>query len=237
MGLVKSSLTFSLYVQIITTFLGFIGLIYQVHPRDEVLREILTLETVIQVIEFTYYFWFSYIYKKNVDKSDIAKYRYYDWVFTTPIMLFNTIVYFEYNNRLQNKSISNSGTGCNDSPLTIKEFFDNNKNNIILIAIYNFLMLLVGYLQEIGVINIWTSSILGFYFLYLTFEKIYVEYAVKSPSNLPLFWFMSCIWSLYGLVAMLPSNYKNFSYNILDIFSKNFYGLFIAYRIYENRIN
>ena len=48
---------------------------------------------------------------------------------------------------------------------------------------------------------------------------------------------MACIWSLYGVAAMLPSNYKNFSYNILDIFSKNFYGLYIAYRIYENRIN
>ncbi len=237
MGLVKSSLIFSLYAQVITTFLGFIGLIYKVRPRDEVLREILTLETVVQVIEFTFYFWFSYMYKKNVDKSDIAKYRYYDWVFTTPIMLFNTIIYFEYNNRLQNKSTSNSGIGCNDRPLTIQEFFDNNKNNIILIAIYNFIMLLVGYLQEIGVINIWTSSIIGFYFLYLTFEKIYIEYAVKSPTNLPIFWLMTCIWSLYGVAAMLPSNYKNFSYNILDIFSKNFYGLYIAYRIYENRIN
>lgn len=97
-------------------------------------------------------------------------------------------------------------------------------------------MLLVGYLQEIGAINIWMSSSLGFYLLYLTFEKIYYEYAVKSKTNLPIFWTMAFIWSLYGIAAMFESKYKNFAYNILDIFSKNFYGLYITYRIYENRI-
>ena len=97
-------------------------------------------------------------------------------------------------------------------------------------------MLLVGYLQEIGVINIWASSILGFIFLYLTFNKIYVDYASKSRENLGIFWLMSGIWVLYGFAAMFESKYKNFAYNILDIISKNFYGLFIAYIIYQKRI-
>ncbi len=97
-------------------------------------------------------------------------------------------------------------------------------------------MLLVGYLQEIGIINIWASSLIGFYFLYLTFDIIYREYAIKSPENLQIFWIMAIIWSLYGVAAMFESKYKNFAYNILDIFSKNFYGLYIAYRIYERRV-
>ena len=54
MGLVKSSLTFSLYAQVITTFLGFIGLIFKLRPRDLILHEILTLENTVQVIEFTF---------------------------------------------------------------------------------------------------------------------------------------------------------------------------------------
>ena len=154
MGLVKSSLTFSLYAQVITTFLGFIGLIFKLRPRDLILREILTLENTVQVIEFTFYFWFSYMYKKNVDKTDIAKYRYYDWVFTTPIMLLNTIVYFEYNSILDRENNS-PGNASNNARLTMIDFIKNNQKNIILITVYNFLMLLVGYLQEIGVINIW----------------------------------------------------------------------------------
>ena len=235
MGLVKNSLTFSLYAQVITTFLGFFGLIYKLRPSDMILQEILTLETVVQVIEFAFYFWFSYMYKKNVDKTDITRFRYYDWVFTTPIMLFNTIVYFEYNNIKNSKK--NTYNNCsNDTPLTLRDFFKNNEKNILHIVIYNFIMLAVGYLQEIGVINIWASSIIGFYFLYLAFDIIYREYAIKSQENLQIFWIMAIIWSLYGVAAMFESKYKNFAYNILDIVSKNFYGLYIAYRIYENRV-
>ena len=114
MGIVKNSLTFSLYAQVITTFLGFFGLLFKLHPRDNILREILALETIVQVIEFSFYYWFIFMYKKNVDKTNIAKYRYYDWVFTTPIMLINTIVYFEYNNILDNEEKS-SGNNSNNA--------------------------------------------------------------------------------------------------------------------------
>ena len=234
MGLVKNSLFFSLYAQVITTFLGFIGLIYKLRPEDMVLREILTLETVVQVIEFTFYFWFTYMFSKNVDKIDITRYRYYDWVFTTPIMLFNTIIYFEYNNIKNNNKLS-TNNGSNNSRLSLKTFYNNNRTNVIHIVIYNFLMLLVGYLQELGIINIMASTIIGFYFLYLVFNRIYYEYAIKSSENIPIFWLMAIIWSLYGVAAMFNSKYKNFGYNILDIFSKNFYGLYIAYRIYTKR--
>lgn len=244
MGLVKESLTFSLYAQVITTLIGFLGLIYKLRPRDKILGEILTLETIVQVIEFCFYYWFSYIYRQSVDRTDIAKYRYYDWVFTTPIMLLNTVVYFEYNNRKNNKDNKdntireNYEEPCNDTPLTITGFLSDERNlwNVIWIGIYNFLMLLIGYLQEIHVVNIWVSTIVGFIFLGLSFEKIYSEYAVGSSSNMNVFWLMAVVWSLYGVAAALPPRYKNFMYNILDIFSKNFYGLYLVYIIYQMRV-
>ena len=235
MGLVKNSLTFSLYVQILTTFLGFFGLIYKLRPQDMILKEILSLETIVQVIEFGFYFWFSYMYTKNIDKTDITRWRYYDWFFTTPIMLLTTIVYFEYNN-IENRKKNGLNNGSNDTPFTTKEFIKNNHRNISHIITYNFMMLLIGYLQEIGLINIWMSTIIGFYFLYLTFNIIYQEYASKSRENLQLYWIMTITWSLYGVAAMFDSKYKNFAYNILDIVSKNFYGLYITYLIYEKRI-
>ena len=97
-------------------------------------------------------------------------------------------------------------------------------------------MLLIGYLQEIHVVNIWVSTIVGFIFLGLVFRKIYSEYVVESPANMPLFWLMAVLWSLYGVAAALPPRYKNFMYNILDIFSKNFYGLYLVYVIYQMRV-
>ena len=45
--------------------------------------------------------------------------------------------------------------------------------------------------------------------------------------------FLISIWSLYGVAAVLPTIPKNLSYNVLDIISKNFYGLFIYYKILE----
>lgn len=243
MGLVKDSLTFSLYAQVITTLIGFLGLIYKLRPRDQILGEILTLETIVQVIEFCFYYWFSYIYRQSVDRTDIAKYRYYDWVFTTPIMLLNTVIYFEYNNRKNNKDNTIRENflqheSCNDTPLTIIGFLTDERNlwNVIWIGVYNFLMLLIGYLQEIRVVNIWVSTIVGFIFLGLSFEKIYSEYATRSPANMSVFWLMAILWSLYGVAAALSPRYKNFLYNILDIFSKNFYGLYLVYVIYRMRV-
>ena len=46
-------------------------------------------------------------------------------------------------------------------------------------------------------------------------------------------WYMGVIW----ICCNVESKYKNFAYNILDIISKNFYGLFIAYTIYQKRIH
>ena len=41
------------------------------------------------------------------------------------------------------------------------------------------------------------------------------------------------VWGLYGVAAMTDLKTKNISYNILDIVSKNFYGLFIYYIILQ----
>jgi hypothetical protein len=41
---------------------------------------------------------------------------------------------------------------------------------------------------------------------------------------------------LYGVAAMFNSVWKNVSYNILDVFAKNFYGLFLSYLIYQKAI-
>jgi bacteriorhodopsin len=44
-------------------------------------------------------------------------------------------------------------------------------------------------------------------------------------------------WSLYGIVAMLPYTLKNTIYNVLDLFAKNFFGLFLSYLIVSNAIS
>ena len=94
-------------------------------------------------------------------------------------------------------------------------------------------MLLCGFLGEAGVIDKRIGITLGFIFFYLSFDLIYKEYAKKSILGKKLFTFLLVVWGLYGVAAMTDIKTKNISYNILDIISKNFYGLFIYYKIVQ----
>ena len=226
MAVVKNTMLVSFFAQIITLFLGVSAQFVEIAKKHTILKQALALENFVQFIEGSFYLWFLLFYLKNVDKTDIAKYRYYDWFITTPTMILSTIAYFHYNNT---KDTDEEG-------FTLLEFFKSNKENIIEIFLYNFGMLIFGYLQEIGIINILLSTGFGFLFFGLMFYKIYEYYAVKSSSNLPIFYIMLSIWSIYGIAALFKFNIKNAFYNILDVFSKNFYGLFLAYLVYSLRI-
>ena len=52
-----------------------------------------------------------------------------------------------------------------------------------------------------------------------------------------LFWYFFITWSMYGISALFSYVPKNISYNVLDLFSKNFFGLFLSYKVYTNKIN
>lgn len=223
MALVKNTLIISFFAQIITLFLGLSAQFLVLAKKHTILKHALALENIVQLVEGSFYLWFILFYIKNVDKTDIAKYRYYDWFITTPTMILSTIAYFHYNNT---KDTYEEG-------FTLLEFIKTNKENIIEIFSYNFGMLIFGYLQEIGLINILLSTGFGFLFFGLMFYKIYAYYAKKSSSNLFIFFIMLLIWSIYGIAALFKFNIKNAFYNILDIFSKNFYGLFLTYLVYS----
>tara|TARA_B110000858_G_scaffold24518_1_gene24954 strand:- start:836 stop:1240 length:405 start_codon:yes stop_codon:yes gene_type:complete len=120
-----------------------------------------------------------------------------------------------------------------DTSFKMIDFLKDNKSNIFKIFIYNGLMLLCGFLGEVGIIDKRIGITLGFIFFYLSFDLIYKEYAKKSILGKKLFTFLLVVWGLYGVAAMTDIKTKNISYNILDIISKNFYGLFIYYKIVQ----
>ena len=92
-------------------------------------------------------------------------------------------------------------------------------------------MLLLGYLGEIDVMSIVNSVIVGTLFFIYTFYVIWDEYAKYSKEGSMLFYFLFVVWGLYAVAALMKAKYKNISYNLLDIVSKNFYGLYIYYVI------
>ena len=220
-GNVEKTIYFSLAIQIITSLISFTGVDFDLEEKDNVLKDILKLELIVQIIETSFYLWVIYSLK-NLNK--MTSRRYIDWVITTPIMLISTIIFMKYQEYKEN----NSG-----KILLFYDFLKDNKENIIKIVIYNALMLLFGYLGETGVISKNLSIGIGFIFFGLSFKLIYDEYGSKSELGKKLFYFLLIVWSMYGGAATIDVVSKNISYNLLDIVSKNFYGLFIYYKIRE----
>ena len=96
-------------------------------------------------------------------------------------------------------------------------------------------MLLFGYLGEMKIIPVMFGIILGFIPFLIYYYMIYVNYVSENNSGYLLFWYFFFFWSLYGLAAVLPYYIKNSFYNILDLFAKNFFGLFLTYIIFTGK--
>ena len=219
--LVSKTIYLSLIVQILTTLISLGGLFVKLKGKDLVLKEILILEGVVQIIESSFYIWVIFAIH---NLENVTPRRYLDWSFSTPIMLISTIIFMKYQEYKEN-SINKS--------FKMIDFFKENKNNIIKIFVYNGLMLLFGFLGEADIIDKRIGIPIGFVFFYLSFDLIYQEYGKKSELGKKLFIFLVVVWGLYGVAAMTDLNTKNISYNMLDIVSKNFYGLFIYYIILQ----
>lgn len=216
-----NSLYFSLFVQVITIVIGLYGLTLSLRPADQILQSTVGLETIVSSIQFSFYVWYSYHFK---EVAEATFYRYHDWFVTTPIMLFTTILYYDYNN-------------TPDEQKTLKSIWDEHRTKILLVFAFNAMMLLFGYLYEIKMLDLFTSNTMGFAGLIGSFYIIYDSFVAKNlPANLPLFIFMSIVWGLYGVAATLSPLWKNVVYNLIDTVSKNFYGLFLTYIVYQKSL-
>jgi bacteriorhodopsin len=221
-GLVKNSADISLKVQIVACILTFLGSTSKVQSKDKVLTELLTLETIVQVIEIVFYVWIT---SSMMVAEKVTPRRYIDWAVTTPTMLFTTIVYLDYIHKKEKGK---------DTTMKIKDFYNQHQDEIKQMFIYNWLMLLFGFLGEIGILPLYISVSVGFIFFYLSFKIIH-KYANKTEKGKNFGKLFTILWGLYGVAAILPLNEKNISYNILDIFSKNFYGIYLLFELQKVR--
>jgi bacteriorhodopsin len=226
------SAKYSLGIQAITLIVDILALQIDV-PKDKIIvKQLLFLELIVQIIEGIFYIWLV----KNLhikDNLHITKYRYYDWILSTSIMLFTLICYIIH---------------LQEPNKDIKQIYNENKETIIIVLKLNLLMMILGYFGESKKIKIKDSVFIGFipFFIYysIIFEK-YVKQEVLDKKNVTienqkqikfLFWYFFIFWGFYGLAALLPFQPKNISYNILDLFSKNFFGIFLSYIVYVNKI-
>jgi hypothetical protein len=214
------TLVISIIVQIITGIIEIGAFFVKVPTIYFLIKQLLILELVVQFIEGSFYFWLAYNFTKVLN---VTPKRYIDWTITTPTMLITLMMYLIYLNKMEEN---------NANQLEFFTLFKDNSNIFIPVIILNWLMLLFGYLGEMKIIPVFLGVFLGFIPFLIYYYIIYINYVTQNTSGYLLFWYFFFFWSLYGIVAVLPYYVKNTFYNILDLFAKNFFGLFLSYVIF-----
>lgn len=215
----KSSILFdtlriSVFIQLLSGIYQIIPLFMKFSMKRMMLVHLLYLDLAVQVVEFIFYAWWLVSYN-HVKK--ITSLRYIDWAITTPTMLFTLIIYILY---INNKTTKYS----------IYDTFVDNYLIIGTVLVLNWAMLYLGYMGESGSLDIPISVTLGFVPFIIYFYLIYNNYIVDSNYyGKTIFYYFLMVWSIYGIAALFSYNIKNSFYNILDIFAKNFFGIYIAY--------
>jgi len=235
----------SLAVQIATAFVGLQGLTYALPAPHSVLSHLLALETFVQFVELTFYAWF--VYQFNL--STMALTRYADWFFTTPTMLLTTVMYFRYQSALRAGAEAEGFAGPDkgfagpDEPQpqtemtirsigkTIGDFIRENKADVAIIFAANVFMLATGALGEIGALPLIPATLLGFGGLAVSFATIYRKFAKDTRVGRTMFAFLATIWSAYGVAFLFPAAAKNITFNVLDVFAKNFFGVYLYVQV------
>ena len=201
--MVKNSFYFT-YVFLITT--ATVTFIEAMRTNVNKVRNILNLETCISVVAA--YFYGKFVEQIQGDKIDYRKInmtRYIDWFITTPIMLLVLCLAFLYN------------TGGN---LHFATFLK--------ILAMNYAMLSSGYLGETKQIDKMTGWVIGMVLFFMLYGYIYYKFLYKKPmfDNQILYWAFFAFWICYGLVYYSAEQFKNVSFNYLDLFAKCFVGIF-----------
>ena len=233
---IYNSARFSLIVQIIICIICSYGLTFKLQPKDQILNELLILETVVQIVELLFYVGLVYSFTKV--KSNVSILRYYDWFLTTPTMLFTLIAFMVYKN--EQYSHKNTGEETNkptnkptkESYATLTSIFKDYRKTIMHVLLLNAAMLAFGVLGEKKIISRKRAFWSGSAAFTSAFYIIYENFADELMVNKQVLLFNFILWSLYGIAYMFPYNKQNIAYNILDIFSKNLNGLLIFAYIY-----
>ena len=222
-SLVKSSFYFT-YIFLITT--GTICFIEALRNPNPQIRHIMNLETCISVVAGYFYGLFvdklnkaekeakeAKEAKENNDSKEselplekINDMRYTDWAISTPLMLLVLCMVLGMENKIT---------------VTFMPF--------VLILLFNFLMLGSGYIGELGKLSTTMANSIGFIFFFLmygTVWKVYMSGSKVTKQSQVIFWLFVILWALYGVFYQTPQLTKIFGYNILDLVSKAFVGIF-----------
>jgi bacteriorhodopsin len=191
------------YILLLTT--GTITFIEALRTKDQTVRNVLNLETCISIVAA--YFYSLFIARMTAgDREDVIHLRYVDWSVTTPMLLLSLIL----------TTLYSTGGGL----IHLSDF--------LITMVLHYGMLLFGYLGEAGHMDKLMANLIGFLFFTGLFGFLYRTYMKKyTLTSMVLFITYVVVWGLYGIVYFFPTDEKMLGYNVLDLISKCFVGLFL----------
>jgi len=217
MDILKITVYLSLLIQIFTGLFDYYVIQLNIPNKIIILKQLLIMELIVQIVEGIFYIWLAI----NIAAvANITPHRYYDWYLTTPTMLVTLCVYLIYlRNEEENKETEHS---------LIKTVYDN-LNILAPVIFLNFVMLTAGYLTEIKKLSRTPGVLFGFIPFLIYFYLIYDNFAKFSQYGSQIFFYFFAIWFIYGIAALMNYKTKNIMYNILDLFAKNFFGVYLGF--------
>jgi len=193
-----------------TTILTVLASFSDIAKKNTYLRQALVSESCVNIVAgLTYSLFLKYLYEEHLTLDGVTPLRYLDWAITTPLLLFSFTLYVQYFN-----------VGTRTTPV---DFLP-----LIYIVVLNFAMLFFGYLGETTGRNQILYFVLGFGAYAGLFYFLYDKYVDgKDNTILTYYIIFAVVWGLYGLAYLLPIQWKNIVYNILDVISKAGFGILI----------
>ena len=222
MDFIKITVYLSLLIQVITGVFDYYVIQLNIPSKLLIIKEVLIMELIVQIIEGIFYIWLAL----NITTvTNITPHRYYDWYLTTPTMLISLCIYLVY---LKNEE---NNVETTDSFFKI---ISDNQNVLLSILFLNFLMLTSGYLTEMKKFSQVFGVLIGFIPFFICFYLIYYYFARFSLFGTEIFFYFLIVWSMYGVAALMSYRIKNIMYNILDLFAKNFFGLYLGFVVLKS---
>jgi bacteriorhodopsin len=197
------------YILLLTT--ATITFIEAIRTKIPAVQHIMNLETCISLIGGYFYSVFNEKLRKyqdhanmNIDWNEITQLRYIDWAITTPFMLLVLSLVLSFNSKTKIRF-----------------------HWFALSVVFNYMMLLIGYLGETEKLERIISNILGFLAFFVTFGIIFMQYVLPryTRDNYILFGLYVFVWGMYGIAYNFDEINKNILMNYLDLISKCLIGI------------
>jgi bacteriorhodopsin len=195
----------------------------RVAAEHAVVRSVLLLEAAVQGVEFLFYLYVVRTLSTHSGMLTMAARRYADWFLTTPVMLFTLATFFTY---------EGAASAAARAAVSLGAMWRDHAEALAGMLAGNLAMLAAGLAGELGALRMVPAALVGFAGFAAAFGILWAQFASRSSRlGRAFFWVVAAVWAVYGVAFLFPPHLKNATYNGLDLVAKNFFGVYLSWKL------